>query len=318
MIFVDTITIKNHTRQYDFNWGYIMAVLAFFSLAVKNSRTTGFVVAFLGATLMSIDPIFIRFSGVSGFDTAFLFGLFSAISMSILLKINDKRGIRKAIIQSGWPLLFTGMLMLGSATGLVFSIKLTSITNTFVILSASPAVAAIFGWLLLREKTSRSTIIAIISVMFGIGIVVSGSFSLGNWYGDALAVLSVICLSLMFTLLRKYEDVSRLASVALGGLLLAVVMSFLVETSSYSANTWMIMAAMGLFTAPLGRVMSMVATRYITAAEVSMTFMLETVLAPIWGFLFFSEIPTATSIIGGSIILVTIFIYTFITIKNDQ
>jgi drug/metabolite transporter (DMT)-like permease len=295
-----------------------MTVFELPSLAVKSSRTTGFVIALLGAALMSIDPIFIRFAGVSGFETEFLFGLFSAISMPLLLKMNDKRGLRKAVIQSGWPLLFAGVLMLGSATGLVFSIKNTSIANTFVILSASPAVAAIFSWLLLREKTSRSTIIAIISVMIGIGIVVSGSFSSGNWFGDALAVFSVICLSLMFTLLRKYQDVSRLASVALGGLLLAVVMSFFAEPSSYSANTWLIMAAMGLFTAPLGRVMSMVATRYITAAEVSMTLMLETVLAPVWGFIFFAEIPAATSIVGGSIILVTIFIYTFVTMKNDQ
>lgn len=287
------------------------------SLTGNNNRTTGFLLALLGALLMSIDPIFIRFAGVSGFDTAFLFGLFSAISMPVLLKANDKRGIKKAVVQSGWPLLFAGILMLGSATGLVFSIKNTSIANTFIILSASPAVAAIFSWLFLREKTNRSTVIAIFAVMFGIGIVVSGSFGSGNWFGDALAVFSVICLSLMFTLLRKYQEVSRLASVALGGLLLAITMSFFAEPTSYSMNTWLIMAAMGLFTAPIGRVMSMVATRYITAAEVSMTLMLETVLAPVWGFLFFAEIPGVASIVGGSIILITIFIYTFSTMKND-
>lgn len=113
-------------------------------LETMNTRMMGFMVAILGAILMSADPIFIRFAGVSGFDTAFLFGLFSAISMPILLKLNDERGIRKAALESGWPLLVAGLLMLGSATGLVFSIKNTSIANTFVILSASPAVAAFF------------------------------------------------------------------------------------------------------------------------------------------------------------------------------
>lgn len=78
------------------------------------------------------------------------------------------------------------------------------------------------------------------------------------------------------------------------------------------------MGAMGLLTAPLGRVMSMVATRYITAAEVSMILMLETVLASVWGFLFFTEIPATTSAVGGLIILVTIFIYTYISMKHDQ
>ncbi|PMG88345.1 hypothetical protein BCS96_04980 [Vibrio breoganii] len=295
-----------------------MTLSTFQNLTVKNSRAAGFLIAILGAALMSIDPIFIRLSGVSGYDTAFLFGLFSAISMPLLLKVTDKRGAVEAVKQSGRPLLFAGILMLGSATGLVLSIKNTSIANTFVILSASPAIAAIFSWLLLREKASRSTIIAIIAVMLGIGIVVSGSIGSGNLLGDALAMFSVICLSLMFTLLRKYQEVSRLASVALGGLLLAIVMSFLAEPSSYSLNTWLIMAAMGLLTAPLGRVFSMVATRHITAAEVSMTLMLETVLAPIWGYLVFSEIPASTSILGGVVILITILAYTFSELKAEQ
>ncbi|PTO66951.1 DMT family transporter [Vibrio splendidus] len=285
---------------------------------VRNTRTLGFTLAIAGAVLMSIDPIFIRYAGVSGFDTAFLFGLFSAISMPILLKFNDKRGIRKAAVQSGWPLLAAGILMLGSASGLVFSIKMTSIANTFVILSAAPAVAAIFSWLILKEATSRSTLIAIVAVMIGITIVVSGSFSSGNWMGDTLAVFAVICLSMMFTLLRKYQDVSRLASVGLGGLLLAVVMFFFATPSSYSVETWLIMGMMGLFTAPVGRVLSMVATRHITAPEVSMTLMLETILAPVWAFIFFTEIPPMTSIVGGVVILITIFIYTLVTMKNDD
>ncbi|MEZ9140360.1 MULTISPECIES: DMT family transporter [unclassified Shewanella] len=286
--------------------------------ALTNSRKIGFGLALLGALLMSIDPIFIRYAGVSGFDTAFLFGLFSAISMPILLKMNDKRGIRKALTASGWPILVSGILMLGSATGLVFSIKMTSIANTFVILSATPAIAAIFSWLILKETTNRSTLFAIVAVMIGITIVVSGSVNTGNWLGDLLALFSVTCLALMFTLLRKYQDISRLAIVGLGGLLLAIVMFYFATPSSYSMETWLIMGVMGLFTAPLGRVFSMVATRHISAPEVSMTLMLETVLAPIWAFMFFSEIPANTSLLGGAVIITTIFFYTLFSLKNEH
>jgi hypothetical protein len=41
------------------------------------------------------------------------------------------------------------------------------------------------------------------------------------------------------------------------------------------------MGVMGLFTAPFGRVMSQVATRYITAPEVGMILMIEAVVAPL-------------------------------------
>ncbi|GLO59963.1 membrane protein [Vibrio sp. MACH09] len=287
------------------------------SLNNTGSRRAGFLLAITGVILMSLDPIFIRFAGVSGFDTAFLFGLFSAISMPVLLKLNDARGIKSAVKESGWPLLFSGLLMLGSASGLVFSIKMTSIANTFIILSATPALAALFSWLFLKEKVTTATLVSILFVMIGIAIVVSGSFGSGNWVGDLLAVFSVICLSLMFTLLRKYQNISRLASVGLGGLLLAIVMFFFATPTSFSAETWFIMAVMGLFTAPIGRVLSMVATRHITAAEVSMTMMLESVLAPIWAFLFFAEVPPLASIIGGVIILLTIFVYTLLNVNKD-
>ncbi|ACJ31266.1 Membrane protein [Shewanella piezotolerans WP3] len=288
------------------------------SFSNHNTKLQGFSLAILGAVLMSIDPIFIRFAGVSGFDTAFLFGLFTAISMPIVLQLNDKRGLVQAIKLSGWPLLLTASLMVGSAAGLVFSIKNTSIANTFVILSATPALAAVFSWLLLREITSRATWLSIIAVMIGISVVVSGSVGSGNWFGDLLALLSVTCLAIMFTLLRKYRDVSRLATVGLGGMLLAIVMLFFATPTEYNLNTWLIMAAMGLFTAPICRVLAMVATRHITAAEVSMTMMLETVLAPIWALLFFNEIPALESLIGGGIILITVFFYTLSSMQTHN
>jgi drug/metabolite transporter (DMT)-like permease len=51
-------------------------------------------------------------------------------------------------------MLFSGILMLGSASTLVLSIKNTSIVNTFVIYSSSPALAAVFSWLFLKKIQS--------------------------------------------------------------------------------------------------------------------------------------------------------------------
>lgn len=48
------------------------------NLNAKGARFAGVMITLVGALLMSLDPIFIRFSGVSGVDTAFLFGLFTA------------------------------------------------------------------------------------------------------------------------------------------------------------------------------------------------------------------------------------------------
>lgn len=292
-----------------------MSIQAINSLMQTNARAAGILIALIGALLMSFDPIFIRLSGVSGFDTAFLFGMFTAISMPIFIQLRDERGLVRTLKASGWPVIFSGLLMLGSASALVLSIKNTSITNTFVILSGAPALAAVFSRIFLGEVTRRATWYAITAVMLGIVIVVSGSFETGNWLGDGLAVFAVTCLSLNQTLLRKYQDVSRMASVGLGGLFLAVVMFFLAAPSSFSATTWIVMGVMGLFTAPFGRVLSQVATRYITAPEVGMILMMEAVFAPVWAFGFFAEIPPIASLIGGMIILSTVVVY---AISSEQ
>lgn len=274
-----------------------------------NTRTKGIIIALLGAILMSFDPIFIRFSGVGGFDTIFLFGLFTAISMSILVQKTEKRSILQLIRINGWPLIIPSFLMLGSASAFVFSVKNTSVANTFIILSATPAVAALVSWIVLKEKTNRTTWLAIFFVILGVFIVVNGSFNSGNWKGDLLAFISVLCLSVMFTTLRKYSKVNRFAVVALGGFFLAFVMFFFAKPSSYSIHTWVIMATMGLFSAPLGRVLSMIATRYVTASEISLALMFQNVLAPILAFLFFNEVPNTKSLIGGGIIFLTIVLY---------
>jgi drug/metabolite transporter (DMT)-like permease len=288
------------------------------SSTFKTARTTGILIALLGAVLMSFDPIFIRFSGVSGFDTAFLFGLFTAISMPIFIQLRDKHGLVGALTTSGWPVLVSGLLMLGSASALVLSIKNTSVANTFVILSTAPALAAVFSRIFLGEVTRRATWLAIGSVMIGIAIVVSGSIGSVNLAGDALAFLAVTCLSLNQTLLRKFQDVSRMASVGMGGLFLAIVMSFFATPSSYGANTWIIMGLMGLFTAPFGRVLSQVATRYITAPEVGIILMVEAVFAPLFAFGFFGEIPPVQSFAGGAIILVTVLAYAMNSTRQSR
>lgn len=284
----------------------------------KNPRLSGVLIALLGALLMSLDPIFIRFSGVSGFDTAFLFGLFTTISIPLFIQWIDPRGFIGALRASGWPMVLSGLLMLGSATSLVFSIKLTTVANTFLILSIIPAMTAFFCWVFLGEVTKRITLIAISVAMLGVAIVAWGSLGSVHIAGDALALSAVIFVSLNQTLVRKFPDMSRMASVGMGGFFLAVTMFFLATPSDYSVNTWVIMGIMGLFTAPFGRVLPRVAIRYITAPEVGMILMIEAALAPLLAFTFFAEIPALASFIGGGVILVTILVYARATARDSQ
>ena len=58
------------------------------------------------------------------------------------------------------------------------------------------------------------------------------------------------------------------------------------------------------------------APRYITAAEVNLFFLLETILGPLWVWLIIKEQPSFETIIGGSIIIVTIVTHSILALKK--
>ena len=290
-----------------------MSSSAIIAMLPDDTRDKGRLAALGGGLLLSFDPVFIRLSGVGGFDSAFLFGLFMALSMALWIQTTDKRGLIGTLRAGGLPMLVSGLLVLGSASCFVLSIKHTTVANTMIILSGRPVLTAAASWLFLREKTPRSLWLAIAGVMAGIYVVVSGSLGSGNVAGDLLAMGGVLCLGLNGTLWRRYRAISRMAVVGLGGLFVALAMSVPASPSAIPGPAWLIMAAMGLGSAPMGRVLNAVSSRYIPAAEMATIALTSVVLAPAWVFLIFAERPPAATLAGGAVVLGSILAYILFT-----
>ena len=58
------------------------------------------------------------------------------------------------------------------------------------------------------------------------------------------------------------------------------------------------------------------APRYITAAEVNLFFLLETILGPLWVWLVIKEQPSIETIIGGGVIIATIGVHSTLALKK--
>lgn len=275
----------------------------------EGARLKGLLAALGGTVLTSFDSVFIRLSGTGGVNTAFLFGFFTMISMAIIIQTKDKRGLFVTLRENGWPSFVSGFLMLGSASSFILSIKHTNVANTMIIMGCQPVFTAILSWIFLKEKTDKTLWAAMLIVVAGIIIVVHGSVESGNLIGDLLAFATVIFLSINRIVQRKYKEISRTAIVGTGGFLISVVMFLFADIESFTAETWIIMGIMGLCSAPLGRVLNGVSTRYILAVESSMITLSVSVFSTLWAFIFFNEIPPFTTLTGGAIIITTISVY---------
>tara|TARA_Y100001960_G_scaffold79051_1_gene84525 strand:- start:299 stop:565 length:267 start_codon:yes stop_codon:yes gene_type:complete len=74
---------------------------------------------------------------------------------------------------------------------------------------------------------------------------------------------------------------------------------------------------MGIFLViPLGCIT--IAPRFIPAYEVEIFFILETILGPMWVWLFINEQPTVKTIIGGLFIIFVIMSYTYSELRKKQ
>ena len=58
------------------------------------------------------------------------------------------------------------------------------------------------------------------------------------------------------------------------------------------------------------------APRYITAAEVNLFFLLETILGPLWVWLVIHEQPSIETIIGGIVIIGTIAVHSILALRE--
>ena len=92
---------------------------------------------------------------------------------------------------------------------------------------------------------------------------------------------------------------------------------FFIKDYSLNNNDIYIVPLMCVMCVAIPFVLVTIAPRFITAAEVNLFFLLETIIGPIWVWLIIKEQPTPETIVGGAIIVLTIATHSFLKLKKS-
>jgi drug/metabolite transporter (DMT)-like permease len=282
----------------------------------SSARGRGILIVVLGVLLISFDVLLVRLAGVDGWNISFWRGIFMTMALAPFYlfgllrsggKIENKKGI-----------LLAGTMMALSSLGLVLAFTLTRAANAVVILSAAPLFAALFSRWFLNEKCPARTWLAIGVCMTGVVWVMRGSIGGGDLIGDLLAVVATVFVGAYFTVFRRYPQLSRSAVIISGGMMLALLAlplatPFILPQASYG---WV--ALSGFIQMPISLLLITVGTRFLPAAEVSLFLLLETILAPIWVWMVFGEVPPETTLAGGVLILATLTLHTVVGFRRVE
>jgi len=202
----------------------------------------------------------------------------------------------------GWLVVVFGA---AGTAAFIPAFKLTSIANVALIWAAAPFVTALLAWLVLHERPTRKVLISSFVALMGVAVVVGGSFGGVNLTGDLLALWMTLMMAALMVVYRVWPQTPAALPAAMSSLVLLPFALAISSPFQIVRDEILILIAFGLVFA-IASVTLAEGVRRIPAAETALLSALESPLAPVWAFLVFAEIPIATTLVGGAVILVAV------------
>ena len=272
-------------------------------------KIPGPVLIFMGALSLSFGGLIVKsFEGSTLWQILFWRSLFFSLTVLAFLIISYKKKTFHAFYESGLPGFFGGIILSFGFCGYVFAMYNTTVANTNFIISLQILFLAIFGYFFLKEKISFTTLISIILAIFGVFLMVGNSLSPGELSGNLAAFTMPITFAILIMIVRKFPTVDMVPAQFVAGISSCIIGFLLSNTLMISSYDIFLGFLAGFFQVGFGFIFITIGARSTPSAMVGVIMLSESVLGPIWAFLFVSERPSIFGLIGGAIILFAVLI----------
>lgn len=260
----------------------------------------------VGSTIAwSLAGLFTRLLTLDAWTILTWRGIFGALGMAVLIALSERGRAFSSLRRLGWPGWSFALL---SGLGMVFyvtSLRNTTVAHNAVIYATIPFLAAALGFVLLGEKPTRNAIVASVAALAGVALMM-GMGAEGGLLGDLLAFAMTVCMSFMMIIARRWPGLPVMTSACLSALISAAIAAPLGDPLAVSGHELVILMAFGLVNSALGLGLFILGARHLPAMETALIGALDAPLAPLWVWIFFSETPSAATILGGAIVLAAV------------
>ena len=272
----------------------------------------GLIFVFMAGVLWSTVGLGIRLIDEA---TVWQILLYRSISLSLFLAIviylRSGRNLLKVVKAAGIPGCIAGLALVGAYSGGIYGIQSTSVANAMLLFASAPFMAAILGWIFLRERVRKATLVAILFAIVGIGIMVQDKSQGGTaLLGNLAALGSAFGFAVFTVALRWGRSGDMLPAAFLSGIFAILITSSICLVSGLtfqiSFNDTSISMGMGVFQVGAGLVLYTLGSKTLPAAELTLLSLAEVLLGPLWVYLFLNEVATLNTLLGGLVLLLAI------------
>ena len=285
---------------------------------MKNltDQQKGSLLAFTAVMFITPDSLFIRLSNIETWGLLFYRGAIPFITVFIALLMVYKANFFKLLFSMGRPgIVYAVTFSITNITFLI-SIQNTNVANTLIMIAMAPMLSAVLGAIFLKENPDKKTWMAILITFLAAIYIFYDSIQLGNILGDIFGFVTALGLAIGAVVVRSAKEKNLVPSAMIGKLLVAVFALFFVKDLELINTDIFIVPLMCILCVAIPFVLVTIAPRFITAAEVNLFFLLETIFGPIWVWLVIKEQPSLETIIGGIIIILTLAIHSSLALKK--
>ena len=275
-------------------------------------KIPGYILLLFGGFCLSWGGLIIRsFETATVWQILLLRSVFFMVALMIFLIATYKKKTIKIIKDAGYPAVLGGIVMSLSFIAFVVSMSITTVANVVFIISTQTMFLAIFGYFYLKEKISLISFFAISLAMAGITIMVGDSVSTGSFLGNIVALAIPINFSILVMIIRKNKNLDMVPAIFYSGIFSIIYGLILSESFTFSNHDILMGFFLGVPQLSFGFICITIGSRTTPSTTIGLLMLTETLFAPVWVWLFLSEVPPLSVLIGGAIIISAIILKSF-------
>lgn len=241
-----------------------------------------------------------------GFELSFWRSSFNALALFVLLGasrgpllLTQLRRAERAVWLSAlcWAAMFTAFML---------ALTLTRVANVLVVMALGPLLTALFARVFLGHRLDLRSRVAIAVGSLGVAAMFASEMSLGSAAsvtGLLIAFIVPVATATNYTLLQGRADADMPLAVLLGALLSAALALSLAWPLHAGSHDLGLLALLGVFQLAVPCLLLVRVSRVLSAPEVALIGLMETVFGTLWAWLGAGEPPSAAALGGGALVL---------------
>ena len=275
---------------------------------------------FMGAISLSFGGLIVKsFEGATLWQILFWRSIFFTLTVLTFLIIVYKKRLFTSFYESGLPGFIGGIILSGGFCGYVFAMYNTTVANTNFIISTQILFLAVFGYLFLKERISLITLLSIFLAITGVLLMLGNSLTSGEMLGNIVAFSMPVTFAVLIIIVRKFPKVDMVPAQFVAGISCCIIGYLLSEKIMISPHDIFLGFIAGFFQVGFGFIFITIGARNTPSAIVGIIMLSESVLGPLWAFLFAGERASFFTLVGGGIIIFAVLLQFYsLFLKNKK